>query len=207
MNAITYKEIFPLIRDDRLWLGPSITSGDREFGVPDHYPLTAATHRIDERGNKFVRVKGVRWFTNLDHKSRHEELILYRKYTPDEYPKYDNYDAINVDKTAHIPEDYDGAMGVPITFLDKYNRAQFEILGVSYLWDEGFKSHTFYDDFAERRPDGSKTGMSGKKANGLSVLRGKPPSGKGNYLVRGEDVVRTLYKRLFVKRREAGVPR
>ena len=130
MNAITYKEIFPLIKDAKLWLGPSITSGDRKFGVPDHYPLNAATSGIDENGQRFVRVKGVRWFTNLDHRKRHEDLILYKKYSPDEYPKYDNYDAINVNKTDHIPVDYAGEMGVPITFLDKYNPEQFEIIGM-----------------------------------------------------------------------------
>ena len=128
MNAITYKEIFPFIRDNKLWLGPSITSGDRKFWVPDDYELRAAGCGVDETGRKFIRVKGVRWFTNLDHKSRHEELILYRTYSPEEYPKYDNYDAINVDKTKDIPCDYDGVMGVPITFLDKYNPEQFEII-------------------------------------------------------------------------------
>ena len=131
VNAITYKEIFKLIKEDRLWLGPSISSGDREFGVPDHYPLTAAGFRIDEKGNKFIRVKGVRWFTNLDHQKRHEELILYKKYTVADYPKYDNYDAIEVSKTKDIPMDYAGAMGVPITFLDKYNPDQFEIIGLA----------------------------------------------------------------------------
>ncbi len=131
VNAITYKEIFPLIKANRLWLGPSITSGDREFGVPDHYPLTAATHRIDAQGKKFIRVKGVRWFTNLDHQKRHEALILYKRYVPEDYPTYDNYAAINVDKTADIPMDWNGAMGVPITFLDKYNPDQFEIMGIT----------------------------------------------------------------------------
>ena len=130
MNAITYKEVFPLIKDNKLWYGASIKSGDREFGVPLHYPLTAANTRVDDTGNKFVRVKGVRWFTNLDHKKRHEDLILYKKYSPDEYPKYDNYDAINVNKTSDIPVDYAGEMGVPITFLDKYNPEQFEIIGM-----------------------------------------------------------------------------
>ena len=130
LNAVKYKEIFPVIKDNRMWLGPSIKSGDREFGVPDHYPLTAATSRIDENGNKFVRVKGVRWFANLDHKKRHEDLILYKRYSPEEYPKYGNYDAINVDKTADIPMDWHGLMGVPITFLDKHNPEQFEIIGV-----------------------------------------------------------------------------
>ena len=134
-NAITYKEIFPLIKGNKLWLGCSIHSGDREFGVPDDYPLMAANSRIDENGKKYIRVKGVRWFTNLDYKERHEELILYKRYNPEEYPKYDNYDAINVDKTADIPCDYDGVMGVPITFLDKYNPEQFEILGDSRFHD------------------------------------------------------------------------
>lgn len=131
MNAITYKEIFPLIRDNRLWLGPSITSGDRKFNVPDNYPLNAAGCGIDTNGNKFIKVKGVRWFTNIDHKKRHEDLMLYKKYTQEEYPKYDNYDAINVDKTSDIPIDYDGVMGVPITFLDKYNPNQFEIVDLN----------------------------------------------------------------------------
>ena len=129
MNAITYKEIFKWIKENKLWLGASIHSGDREFGIPDDYPLKAASCRIDDKGKKFIRVKGVRWFTNLDYEERHEDLILYKKYTPEEYPKYDNYDAINIDKTKDIPVDYKGAMGVPISFLDKYNPEQFEVLG------------------------------------------------------------------------------
>jgi len=129
VNAITYKEIFPLIKDNKLWLGPSISSGDREFQVPDSYPLDAAGYRVDEHGNKFLRIKGIRWFTNLDTSKRHEELILYETYSPEKYPAYENYDAIEVGKTKEIPTDYVGAMGVPITFLDKYNPDQFEILG------------------------------------------------------------------------------
>lgn len=131
VNAITYKETFLLIKENKIWLGPSISSGDREFRVPQDYPLTAAGSRIDEYGNKYIRVKGVRWFTNLDHNKRHEELILYKSYTSEEYPTYDNYNAINVNKVKEIPVDYDGVMGVPITFMDKYNPDQFEILGLS----------------------------------------------------------------------------
>ena len=127
-NAITYKDCFRLIKENKMWLGASIHSGDREFGVPADYPLRAAGCRIDEKGNKFIRVKGVRWFTNLDYKERHDDITFYKKYTPEEYPKYDNYDAINVNKTLEIPDDYDGIMGVPITFLDKYNPEQFEIV-------------------------------------------------------------------------------
>ncbi len=130
INAVTYKDCFKLIKENKMWLGVSIHSGDREFRVPNDYPLEAAGYRIDADGNKYIRVKGVRWFTNLDYKERHNKLELYKKYTPDEYPKYDNYDAIEVSKTSEIPKDYAGAMGVPITFLDKYNPEQFEIIGL-----------------------------------------------------------------------------
>ena len=131
MNAISYKEIFSLFQQNKIWLGSSIHSGDREFGVPEDYPLNASGCRVDEKGNKFIRVKGVRWFTNIEYTQRKKELILTKKYKPSIYPKYDNYDAINVDKVHEIPCDYDGIMGVPITFLDKYNPDQFEILGVA----------------------------------------------------------------------------
>ena len=137
INAITYKEIFPLIKENKIWLGASIHNGDREFRVPDDYPLSAAGYRVDKEGNKYIRVKGVRWFTNLDYKERHEELTLYKKYTPEEYPKYDNYDAIEVSKTSDIPMDYDGVMGVPISFLDKHNPDQFEIVSWSRHNDQG----------------------------------------------------------------------
>ena len=129
-NALSYKEIFPLIRDNKMWLGASIHSGDRKFWVPEDYELKAAGCGIDATGRKFIRVKGVRWFTNLDYKERHEDLILYKNYTPDLNPKYENYDAINVNKTEDIPCDYEGIMGVPITFMDKYNPDQFEIIGL-----------------------------------------------------------------------------
>ncbi|MCR4610979.1 MAG: adenine-specific methyltransferase EcoRI family protein, partial [Lachnospiraceae bacterium] len=130
VNAITYKEIFPLIKDNKLWLGASIHSGDRKFYVPDDYPLKASGCGVEPDGRKFIRVKGVRWFTNLDYAIRHEELVLYKQYYGNEkdYPKYDNYDAINVDKTADIPKDYFEYMGVPITYLDKHNPEQFEVV-------------------------------------------------------------------------------
>ncbi len=142
MNAISYKEVFPLIKDNKVWYGCSISSGDREFGVPDEYPLTAAGWRIDEQGKKYIRVKGVRWFTNLDHGRRHQFLPLMTmadnlKFSRhkelrgrDSYEQYENYDAIEVPYTDAIPNDYDGAMGVPISFLDKYCPEQFEILGI-----------------------------------------------------------------------------
>ena len=117
MNAISYKESFQLIKDNKMWLGASIHSGDREFRIPDDYPMTAAGQRIDEHGVKYIRVKGVRWFTNMDYPQRHEDLDLIKKYDPDVYPKYGNYDAINVDTYRDIPCDYEDVMGVPITFF------------------------------------------------------------------------------------------
>jgi hypothetical protein len=131
MNAVTYKEIFPLFQENKMWYGPSIRSGDREFRVPDDYPLTASGFRIDDQGNKFVRVKGIRWFTNLDFPRRHEDLELSMKYDPATYPKYVNFDAIDVSRTRDIPVDYPDVMGVPISFLDKHNPKQFEIIGSS----------------------------------------------------------------------------
>jgi hypothetical protein len=128
-NAITYKEIFPLLKGNKMWLGYSIHSGDREFRVPNHYTIYSPSKRVDSEGNQYVRVVGVRWFANLDYEERHEDILLYKKYNETDYPKYDNYDAINVDKTKDIPCDYHGAMGVPITFMDKYNPEQFEITG------------------------------------------------------------------------------
>ncbi len=149
LNAITYKDFFPLLKDNKVWMGASIHSGDREFRVPDNYPLKAAGFRVDKNGIKYIRVKGVRWWTNLDYPQRHEELILYKKYNSNDYPKYDNYDAINVDVTKDIPSDYNGAMGVPITFMDKYNPEQFKILNANlYRSNDNvpFKSHGLIKD-------------------------------------------------------------
>jgi len=131
VNALKYKEIFPFIMGNKMWIGPSIHSGDRAFFVPDDYPLSATGCGVDGNGKRFIRVKGIRWFTNLEIKQRHEEMILVKRYHPSEYPKYVNYDAIEVSKTADIPCDYAGKMGVPITFMDKYCPDQFEILGYS----------------------------------------------------------------------------
>ncbi len=122
-NAITYKEIFPLIKDNKIWLGIGFRGGAAHF--ISNYEDTATAN---DRKEGMIRVSGVHWFTKLDIAKRHEDLLLYKTYTPEDYPKYDNYDAINVDKTKEIPMNYKGAMGVPITFLDKYNPEQFEIL-------------------------------------------------------------------------------
>ncbi len=128
MNASTYKEVFHLFRDNKVRYGDSIRSGDRKFYVPDSYPLNATGCGVDEMGRPFIRVKGVRWLTNLKTSRQLEPIVLTRNYTPEEYPQYQNYNAIEVGRTQNIPYDYDGIMGVPITFLDKYNPDQFEII-------------------------------------------------------------------------------
>ena len=156
MNAITYKETFPLIMNNQMWLGSTIHSGDREFEVPEEYPIKAAGWRIDETGRKFIRVKGVRWFTNIDHGRRHEPLPLmsmadnlrYSKHKElkgkSGYDKYDNYAAIEVPYTDAIPGDYDGVMGVPISWLDKYCPEQFEIVGITERGNEyGLRSKVY----------------------------------------------------------------
>lgn len=124
-NAIGYHEIFPLIRDNKMWLGYGFKGGAGHFISFYEDVATAGDHR-----EGMIRVSGVNWFTNLEIQKRHEDLILYKSYDPSEYRKYENFDAINVDKTSDIPYDYDGYMGVPITFMDKYNPDQFEIKGL-----------------------------------------------------------------------------
>ena len=134
MNAITYKEIFPLIRDAKLWLGHGPAGKDMLFDVPEDYARELVRNKKEGSAYRLVdgvikgRLGNAVWFTNLDHKKRNEELVLFKRYSPEEYPKYDNYDAINVNKTEHIPVDYAGEMGVPITFLDKHNPDQFQII-------------------------------------------------------------------------------
>lgn len=141
-NAITYKEIFPLIKENKLWTGNNMV---KTFRVPQ---VTNKNCEVLPNGEIIAKFGSICWFTNLDIKKRHEEIILYKSYNKEEFPKYDNYDAIEVSKVCEIPKDYDGIMGVPITFLDKYNPSQFEIVGATEsegksfsngLWDEKSK--------------------------------------------------------------------
>ena len=159
MNAVTYKEIFPHIKENRMWYGESIHSGDREFAIPDEYPIEASGWRVDEEGRKYIRVKGVRWYTNLEHGRRHKPMDLMtmadnRKYSKHRcndkwrfaYLPYDNYDAIEVPFSDAIPSDYDGIMGVPISWLDFYCPEQFEILGITQRNDDPYKAKKYTKD-------------------------------------------------------------
>jgi len=130
INAITYKEIFKLIKENKAWLGINMGRGISGFIVPENYELYGTETRIDEFGNRIISPNNCLWLTNLDTFKRHEDINLTKKYYGNEndYPKFDNYDAINVNKTQDIPSDYEGIMGVPITFLHKYNPEQFEII-------------------------------------------------------------------------------
>ncbi|EHJ8972758.1 modification methylase, partial [Salmonella enterica] len=146
-NAITYKDVFRFIKDNKLWLGVD-NGGVKWFQVPDNYEIQTVSRKKIEQGIKYFSMGNIMWFTNLDHKKRHEKLILFKKYTSDEYPSYDNYDAIEVSKVADIPVDYDGVMGVPITFLDKYNPDQFYIVGMAKrgAGDPALKSKVYTKD-------------------------------------------------------------
>lgn len=128
-NAISYKEIFSLIKNNKIWLGYGFKGGAAHF-INTHYEDYA---RAGNHKEGMIRISGVVWFTNIDIQKRHEDLVLYKNYTPEEFPKYENYEAINVDKVADIPEDYEGVIGVPITFLDKYSPDQFEIIGLGIV--------------------------------------------------------------------------
>ena len=134
-NAITYKEVFPLIKENKVWLGYGFKGSAAHFVSPYEDIATAGDHR-----ENMIRVSGVNWFTNLEITKRHEMLDLVCRYSPETYPKYDNYEAIEVSKVADIPRDYDGVMGVPVTFLDKYNPEQFEIIGATESEGKGFSN-------------------------------------------------------------------
>ena len=184
MNALHYKEVFPLIRDNKVWLGQSIHSGDREFRVPDDYPITATGYRVDENGIKYIRVKGVRWFTNLDYKTRHEDDILYRTYSPEKYPTYENYNAIEVGSVKDIPMDYYGDMGVPDNFIDVYNPDQFEIVG---LGSGGL---------------GQSIGVGGIPKEHKAMMRGHSAAGDLYLMIDGKPKV--PYSRIIIRRRQHG---
>lgn len=205
VNAITYKEVFPLIKENKIWLGATIHSGDREFRVPDDYPLKSSGNRIDRYGNKYIRVKGVRWFTNLDHGRRHQTLQLmtmadnlkfskHKEILEEGYPKYDNYDAIEVKYTDAIPSDYDGVMGVPITFLDKFNPNQFEILGADcYEKTPPTKIYSNKVKVKDGKRMKSLTGTMG------CVIRTES-FGSGTYFDVGYPV-KAVYKRIFIRKK------
>ncbi len=167
-NAISNKDFFPLIMHDKVWLGYGFRGGATHFISRYKDTAAAGTHK-----DGMIRVSGVVWYTNLEIKKRHEDLILYRHYTPDDYPRYFNFDAIEVSKTEAIPCDWQGLMGVPITFLDKYNPDQFEIVGKSL-------------DLADMKP--------------VKERLGKQDGGPRFYLERNGALVR-LYERIVIRRR------
>lgn len=188
VNAVSYKEVFPLIKENKLWFGPSINSGDRKFNVPDDYPLSASGCGVDTDGRKFIRVKGVRWFTNLDHNKRHEEMDLICRYSPEEYPTYDNYNAIDVSNTSDIPFDYAGIMGVPITFLDKYNPEQFEIIGAETNdFAESLGIKPIGKEWLERyRKVGGTGHYTANMRNLVMTCKGKPKKAYFRILIRNK---------------------
>jgi hypothetical protein len=188
-NAISYKEIFKLIKENKIWLGYGFKGGAGHF-INNHYENYATA---SDKKEGMIRVSGVVWITNLDINKRHEDLILYKQYNPTDYPKYDNYDAIEVSKTKDIPMDYKGSMGVPITFLDKYNPDQFEIetLGIG---EENFTPTKRYGKFRD-----AITGLpSPDKRDFLLYI--KDPNGK--YLTTENYRVTKVYARIIIKNKK-----
>lgn len=192
-NATSYKECFKLFKENKMWFGQSIHSGDREFMIPPEYEVRSKSLRVDAQGNRYIRVVGVRWFTNMDYDQRHEELVLFKHYTPEEYPTYDNYNAINVNSTSDIPCDYDGLMGVPITFLDKYNPDQFEIVTLG-VGEDNFTPTKKYGKF--RNPDTLE--YISDKRDFLLYIR----DDNGKYLTPEGYRVTKLYARILIRRKK-----
>ena len=195
-NAVTYREVFPLIMQNKIWLG--YKSGDMAFKVPADSEPKETRYWQDETGQKWRSMGNICWFTNLDIKKRHEELILYKRYSPDDYPKFDNFDAINVNKTEEIPCDYDGIMGVPVTFLDKYNPEQFEILGITKTWF-GMASKT-YPEQIQIDKNGKESRVT--KLNDGAVLEvTTPPKDKTYYKVDNKIYIQT-YPRILIRKKK-----
>lgn len=192
-NALTYKGIFELIKDDKLRTGYTNFNVGMYFYVPDYWETY---HKIED-GRKMVRVSTSCWFTNLLVKKHKEFITLYKQYTPEEYPPLDNFDAIVVTKNAEIPYDYDGAMGVPITFLDKYNPDQFEILGITKTWFGG--ATRIYPNQIQVDANGRKSVVS-KLNDGATVKVDTPPHGKTYYMV-GDEYFIQLYPRIIIRRK------
>jgi len=195
-NAITYKEVFKLIKENLIWLGMD-NGGTKWFQVPlDYEIMTESRKKFDDKGNKYFSMGNIMWYTNLDVPKRHEQITLYKQYTPAEYPNYDNFNAIEVAKVADIPYDYDGAMGVPITFLDKYNPEQFEIIGITKTWFGG--ASKIYPNQTQINADGSKSIVS-KLNDGATIKVDTPPHGKTYYMVNDEYFIQ-LYARIIIRR-------
>ena len=197
-NNVTYKEVFQWIMENRLWLG--YKSGDMAFRVPSDYEARETRYWEDETGQKWRSLGNICWFTNLDHNKRHEELDLVCHYSSNKYPVYDNYAAINVNKVDDIPSDYDGVMGVPITFFDKYNPNQFDILGMTTGRDEFIARPTKrYINPIQINKDGSS--INGSKANTrATLLLPDIPSGRIYYVAdNSEKPFEILYARILIR--------
>lgn len=197
-NAITYKEIFPLMKDDKLWLGVD-NGGTKWFRVPDDYDhITTESRKKIENGIKYFSMGSIMWYTNMDNPKRHEEIALFRPYNPQDYPTYDNYDAIDVSKVADIPVDYDGVMGVPITFMDKYNPKQFKIVGITKTWF-GMASKR-YPNQIQFSTNGTTSEVS-KLNDGPALKVESAPANKTYYQV-GDDLFVQTYARVLITRRK-----
>ena len=202
INIITYKEIFKLIKENKAWLGFNMGRGISGFIVPKHYELYGTETRIDESGNRIIATNNCLWFTNLDHNKRHEDLILYKIYNETEYPEYDNYDAIEVSKTKDIPMDYAGAMGVPITFMDKYNPDQFEIIALGIVGSIDFTNNKKMEILDKT---GKPTGKFTFNAKGTLYRKYNPKTDKKAPAFKDFDtgeLYSSIYARILIKNKK-----
>lgn len=201
-NAITYKEVFKFIKDNIIWLGYN-NGGIKWFQVPMDYEITTEARKKIVDGKKFFSMGRIFWFTNLDTTKRHEFLTLYKSYSPEEYPHYDNYDAINVNKVTDIPLDYDGAMGVPITFIDKYNPEQFNILGITSGRNE-FDAIPTKRYINAKQINSNGTVSNGSKANTrATLLLSQIPKDIYYTADNADGPLQILYARIITKRKGA----
>ena len=227
MNAITYKEVFPYLKENKIWLGYKSLNSDMYFNITDEYKQWLLENKKEGSAYKIIngivmgRLASACWFTNIDHGKRHEILQLdtmahnlkfnkklRKKFETDygkiEYPYYDNYDALEIPFTECIPSDYKGVMGVPVTFLDKHNPEQFEIIGLlQSSTDEqaGIPNKRYYNDFKEMRQDMSYTGSTGGKANGNPVVKGKSLKGNFLYNAKTDEYVHSVYARIVIRQK------
>lgn len=202
-NAISYKKIFKLIKENKVWIGINSNRNFSGFIVPKHYSLHGTEARIDENGNRIVSSNNTCWFTNLDIAKRHEELILYKTYNKEEYPKYENYDAININATKDIPIDYKGGMGVPITFMNKYNPNQFEIIALGIVGSIDFTLNRKMEILDKQ---GKPTGKFTWNAKGTLYKIYNPKIDKSPAFKDAENgkLYSSIYARIIVKNKNNG---
>lgn len=198
-NNVTYKDVFPLLMHNKIWLG--YHAGDMSFMVPEYYEPRSTRYWVDENGQKWRSMGNITWFTNLDIEKRHEDIVLYKKYTPEEYPKYDNYEAIEVKKVSEIPCNYYGIMGVPITFMNKYNPDQFEILGITLGNTVDYPMTNIYENAIQHNKNGTTQGGSKVNTRAAILTKDMPLNTVYYTADNANGYLLSIYPRILIRRK------